>query len=560
MHRRFRQHEIRRVDDLSGVWDFSFLGDVDADSVDVGAIAFDDRMAVPGCFDATPAYAARRGLAAYRTRVLFTDATRHRLVIDGLHHWGRAFLNGQRLGEHVGGFTRFSFDIENPAPGEAELVILADNRFDYERCPLHLDYFDWYHFGGISRGVELHRLGQAWIDAVRIDTTDYRARQVRVQVDYGADRAGQAELAIRCDGREVLREAVTLDAAGGTIERTLTLEGAALWSPEQPSLHLVGVTLGEDDRAERIGIRQVAVRGRQIHINDQPVRLLGFCRHEAHPQFGHTVPDMVQIADVQRLRDMGCNFVRGSHYPQDLRFLDLCDEAGILVWNESIGWQQRAEQLTDEHYLAAQLTQTEEMVAMSRNHACVILWGLLNEADFHVPEVRPGVARLIARIRELDATRPVTYASNHPFDDTCFDLADVISINCYPGWYGGGIDTIAGWIDKIIAQIDGPAGQGGKPMIISEIGAGAVYGWRDQNETYWSEQYQAKHLDTTIRHLFEGTTRICGLSIWQFCDIRTADRVAMGRPRAFNNKGVLDEYRRPKLAYEVVQAHYRRLQ
>src|SRR5512145_716702 len=94
MPRRFRQHDFRHVADLSGVWDFTFLGDVDPDDVDIAAIAFDDRMAVPGCFDATPAYAGRRGLAAYRTRVALRDMLPHRLIFDGVQHWCRVFADG----------------------------------------------------------------------------------------------------------------------------------------------------------------------------------------------------------------------------------------------------------------------------------------------------------------------------------------------------------------------------------------------------------------------------------------------------------------------------------
>jgi beta-glucuronidase len=97
--------------------------------------------------------------------------------------------------------------------------------------------------------------------------------------------------------------------------------------------------------------------------------------------------------------------------------------------------------------------------------------------------------------------------------------------------------------------------QADKPLIISEIGAGAIYGWRDLNETRWSEQYQARLLDVVIRHLFVDGNRTCGLAIWQYCDVRASEqaRRALGRPRAFNNKGLVDEYRRPKQAYDVVK-------
>jgi beta-glucuronidase len=144
----------------------------------------------------------------------------------------------------------------------------------------------------------------------------------------------------------------------------------------------------------------------------------------------------------------------------------------------------------------------------------------------------------------------VTYASNHPFDDLCFDLADIMSINTYPGWYMGSIDEIPAWLDRIVAHLDAGVGVD-KPLIISEIGAGAIPGWRDWNGERWTEQYQARLLEAVIRYLFVERSRACGLSIWLYNDFRTAATV--GRPRGFNDKGVVDEFRRPKLAYEVVR-------
>jgi beta-glucuronidase len=321
-----------------------------------------------------------------------------------------------------------------------------------------------------------------------------------------------------------------------------------------------------DDAYERIGIREVKTEGQQILINDEPVRLLGYCRHAAHPQFGHGLPEAIQVTDVQLLKDLGCNFVRGSHYPQDVRFLDLCDEAGICVWNEVIGWQHTATHLNDPHFIDAQLTNMEEMVAMSANRPSVIMWGILNESHSHDAECRPAYERLLGHLRELDPTRPVTYASNHPFDDLCFDLTDIVSINCYPGWYHGEIEDIPDFLDELVRHLDQEGQPEGttfadKPLMITEIGAGAIPGWRDVNETRWSEQYQAKHLDTVLQHLFIDRDRVCGISLWQFCDCRSSEQVrrALFRPRAFNNKGIVDEYRRPKLGYEVVKRYFTQL-
>ncbi|WP_026932473.1 glycoside hydrolase family 2 TIM barrel-domain containing protein [Glycomyces tenuis] len=554
MARRFARHERRSVTDLDGVWDFAFLGDVDPDAVAVEAIAFEDVMAVPGSFDATPAYAGKRGLAAYRTRVHVAETGRHRLVFDAVHHWCRVFWDGEPIGEHSSGFTRFTADIEHAEAGTVEIVVLADNRFG-ERSPLHLEHFDWYHFGGITRSVELHRLEDTWIEHLRIDTVDLDARRVSVAVDYYGAAQG-ASLVIEC-GDVLVEERVDLDPSG-RIEREIELPGAELWSPSNPALHPVRVRLGEDDMCERFGLRKVTAESGRVAVNGEPLTLRGFNRHESHPNFGHAQPIGQLVADVQQLRDLGCNFVRGSHYPQDPLFLDLCDEAGILVWSESIGWQYPVERLTDADFVAAQLEHIDEMVAAARNHPSVIMWGILNESPSGEPEVRPAYERLLGRLRELDPSRPVTYATNHVYDDVCLDLVDVVSVNCYPGWYVDGIADIPGELDRIAAHVDA-AGHAGKPLVISEIGAGAVPGWHDQNHSMWTEEYQAELLETVIRHLAEGQDRISGLGIWVLGDFRTSEakHMLLGRPRGINDKGILDEYRRPKQAYGAVRRLFR---
>ena len=558
---RFQQHEVRQVKGLDGIWDFAYLGDLNPDDVNPALITFNNRMAVPGCFDATPAFAGKRGLAAYRTHVRAAEAVPHRVVFNAVHHWCRVFVNGAKVCEHAGGFTRFNVDLPVLEPGELELIVLVDNRFDTARSPLHMPHFDWYQFGGITRPVEFQRLGNLWIEGLKSVTERLDLPTLRLCVDYhSVHAAGREELKIIFDGRTLIQEKVDLVGTSGRIERLLELPGAALWSPRSPNLHTLAVRLGEDDWRARVGIRQVKVGGRQILLNERPIKLLGFNRHESHPQFGHALPDQIIAADVQQLLDLGCNFVRGSHYPQDERFLELCDEAGICVWSEVMGWQQKAVHLTDERFLNAQLTNLEEMVAVAQNHPSVILYGILNESESADPAARRPYARLLGHLRELDASRPVTFATDHVFEDLCLDLADVISVNCYPGWYHDEIEDIPRHLDQVIEHLDG-IGQGNKPVLVSEIGAAAVPGWRDWNDERWTEQYQARLLETVIRYLFFEHERYAGLGIWQFCDTRTGNSLPMVlmRARGFNNKGVVDEYRRPKQAYDTVRKLFRLL-
>lgn len=557
--RNFRQHELRQVQVLDGIWDFAYLGDVNIDLVAVDRIQYDDRMAVPGCFDATPKYAGKRGLTAYHRTLQVRQAGRQRLVFDSVHLWCRVYVNGINIGEHRTGFSRFALDFELENPGEVELVVLVDNRLDKSRSPLHLDYFDWYHYGGISRSIALHSLDDVWIEDVRIITQDHATRTVEVTVVFGGAQREDVPLTISVDGK-VMSEARVRSSDGTRHTFTYQLTNAALWSPESPSLHWLRVEMGEDDWIDRFGIRTVRTGEQRVWINGKATRLLGFNRHEIHPQFGYALPDGILITDAQLLKQMGCNFVRGSHYPQDERFLDLCDELGLLVWNEAIGWQHTAEHLNDPDFIDEQKRNIQEMVAVGKNHPCVILWGILNESRSDDPACRAGYEILLGELRRLDPSRLLTYATCHPFEDLNYDLVDVISINRYPGWYEGEIDGIPAVLDRLAADVD-ERGWKEKPLIISEIGAGAVPGWHDMNRTRWSEEYQAALYDTVIEHLFVEMNRVSGLALWVFADFRSSESAGriLVRPRGYNNKGVVDEYRRPKQAFEVVRRWFSRL-
>lgn len=582
MNNRSAPHRVRCTQDLAGIWDFAFLGDVEADEVSPGDIPFDDIMLVPGCFDAAPRYSGKRGLAAYRRSVRFSGKGRHRLYLDGVHHVCTVLLDGEVVGTHHGGFTRFAIDFvaeeDDAQSGKMhELLLLVDNRVEYERCPLHLPYFDWYHYGGIARGAELHYLSESWIEEVRVETVDLSQRRVRITVNCreagGEVGSPTSRVIVAVDGIEVPQIDVNVtedgqqDPPDAPLARTavceVSLPDAALWSPESPSLHEAHVRLSsgehEDDFVVRFGIRTIEASDGAILLNGKPIRLFGFNRHELHPSFGHAVPGAIKVADLQLLREMGCNFIRGSHYPPDAELLDLCDELGMLYWCEAIGWQHTAQHLGDERFLAAQELHIDEMVREHFNHPSVIIWGLLNESESHEPAAKAGYERLIDAIRSRDGSRPISYASNHFREDLCFGLVDIISVNAYPGWYIGEVDGLPTHIDEIISHIDS-TGHADKPIILSEIGAGAVPGFRDWNRQRWSEEYQVELLGRLLDVFVGGRDerprlRLNGLAIWQFCDMRASDspQQQLRRPRGFNNKGVVDEWRRPKLAFSTIR-------
>jgi beta-glucuronidase len=153
------------------------------------------------------------------------------------------------------------------------------------------------------------------------------------------------------------------------------------------------------------------------------------------------------------------------------------------------------------------------------------------------------------RLRELDPSRPTTSATCNFPTDICLDLPDIVSVNVYPLWYRAA--GVAEYMGEVLDFVRSSPG-GGKPLIVSEIGAGAIPGFRDTRRAKWSEERQADILSEQLGHVCE-LDEVTGVYIWQFADCRVTEGLFAHRPRTRNNKGVVDEYRRPKLAYETVR-------
>jgi beta-glucuronidase len=426
--------------------------------------------------------------------------------------------------------------------------------------PLLEQFFDFYAYGGIFRSVYWHELPEYALDRVEIVTTDLAAGRIQAAVRFHEEFSDTIRGRVAIDGGAFAMLELAVDR--GTAVLDLVIPEPTPWTPQAPALHTLELRVGKDAITERFGLRTVGIKDGAVTINGEPVKLLGYCRHEAHPQYGPALPLDQLVQDLQLLRDLGCNFVRGSHYPQDPRFLDLCDEYGMIVFEESMGWGQKVEHFTDPAFQDLQIIQTQEMVRKSYNHPAIVMWGFLNEGASNAPESRKLYEKLAGTLRAFDNTRLVTYASNHPLDDLNLDLVDVVSINCYPGWYAADRELVAPsaeivpTLDRIRASL-AERGLGDKPFLVTEIGAGAIYGWRDPLRAHWSEEYQEEYLRVVCEEVVANDA-IAGVALWQFCDCRTyASARALMRPRAFNNKGTLDEYRRPKLAYRMVRSIFR---
>ena len=367
----------RNTQSLDGIWDFSFLGS-DApklESVNPKGIACRELAAVPGCFDAAPKYAGRRGVGVYRRSVEAPAGVRLRLRIGALGLRGRILWDGREIGLNELPYSLQEYEFDSGSSSRHELVILIDNRLDFADTPLFHHFYDFYGYGGIYRSVELETLPEkARFGRVRVETLDLSGR-VLVSGTLGG---GFAEISAGFDGAAPKKVDAVFNGEEFSFEAKVP--SPALWSPDSPNLHLITLKTGSDTVIERFGLRTIRCEKGELLLNGQPLRLRGYNRHDAHPQFGPAMPDELWIEDLQILRDLGCNFIRGCHYPQSQRFLDLCDQLGFLVWEESLGWGDSVEVQSDPKFRRLQVEQTVNMVKVSINHPSVILWGFMNES------------------------------------------------------------------------------------------------------------------------------------------------------------------------------------
>lgn len=339
MHNSYPQFDIRTVRPLDGVWDLAVLGDVDPDSVDVSDLSYPHQMAVPGIYDVLPEFAGMRGLVAVRTRVRVTPDQRGRLRFGGLGLWARVIVDGVALDDCHLPYCPWSVEVPASSATEREVVLLIDNRFGEERARLFDPYFDWYAHGGIYRSVTWHELPELAIDRATVTTTDVASGAVNVAVRFDGPVGDTVDLTLTWDQGDALAHG-TVAVTDGVATVATTVPHAQPWSPASPHLHCVRVALadGTDSIIERTGLRTLATNQGSILLNGEPVVIKGVNRHEYATLSGPALTDADIVHDLALLRDLGVNVVRGSHYQQDQRFLDRCDELGLLVWeNHSVG-------------------------------------------------------------------------------------------------------------------------------------------------------------------------------------------------------------------------------
>lgn len=513
---------------LNGTWNFSFNGEPEIP------------MEVPGCFDASGKYRFMRGTGIFRTTV--QGGGLMELSCDGAGLRTSFFWDGKLIGTEVTAFAPVKLVFEAGNEGAHELKVVCDNTID-ESCHSEFRrFYDFYGFGGIYRDIFLRKLPAVHFRKAEI-LPDPDRGQILLRLELSSDVPVVPEI----DGT-VLEKL----PCGGVY--CLPVPDPQLWSPESPVMHTLSLDCGFEKIKRRFGLRKIEAADGKLFLNGKRLKLVGVNRHDVWPETGSAIPYEQLKKDLEMIKKAGFNMIRGSHYPQSQKMLNLADELGILVWDEILGWENPVESLTDPEFRRRELSALERMIHASFNHPSIIFWGFLNEAATDQEPAREIFGSLAALARKLDPSRLVTYATMHGKNDRCLDLVDVVSFNTYPGWYGGTHtffreDLVRTELEGLFAHVRSVPELSGKPVIISEIGAAAMIG--DHSGRRWSEEYQKQMVECAVRLAL--THPDCsGILIWQFCNTPVDDNLRiMTRPRGYNNKGLVDEYRRPKQAWNL---------
>ena len=483
-------------------------------------------------------------------------STDHRIFI----HFGAAnyesdvYLNGKKLGKHIGGFTPFNYEITTLLKEEGNsLVVKVDNKRKPEAVPTLNT--DWWNYGGITRDVSLVEVSKTFIQDYLVQVKKGSENLITGYVQLNGD-LNQQTVKITIPELKVSTEVKT-DSTG---KATFSIKPKRIdyWCPENPKLYQVEISCNDNTISDKIGFRTIETRGTDILLNGKSIFLRGICIHAENALRGGRA---YSTEDAQMLlnsaKELNCNYVRLAHYPHMEKMIRLADEMGILVWEEdpvywTIQWENPAT-------LANAMQQLSDVISRDKNRASVIIWSMANETP--VSDARTEfLKKLAAHARSLDDTRLISAAletHNNPADpnerivqDPFADYVDIVNFNQYIGWYDG----LPEKCDRIHWTINY-----NKPVMISEFGAGALQGMHGDAQTRWTEEYQEDLYTRTLKMLSK-IPQFRGVTPWILYDFRSPRRVLPNIQDGWNRKGVISQNGTKKKAFFVLKNFYKEME
>jgi beta-glucuronidase len=542
---------------------------------------------------------------------------RYFIHFDGVNYAANVWLNGQPLGSHRGGYTAFNVEATNAlVKGSNYLVVKVDATLDDSTVPT-LRTSDFFKYGGITRDVHLVSVPETFVRQYHVFLDDLQSKRFKGWAQLDGPGAANREVILSIDHGDIEVSART-DANG---RASFSFQGdLALWSPANPALHTV--TLSSDGTAisDRIGFRSIAVHGSNIVLNGQPVFLRGISMHdESYLKSGVAYDRADAEAQLGLIKELNGNFVRLAHYPHNEHTVRLADELGLMVWSEVpivslIDW-------SNEDTLEIALSQITDNLHRDLNRASIVMWSIANETMPKSPERLAFLKQLAERARATDLSgRPIAAAlvgnpteefpnvikrlvaemlrdpeitdpdvrgqlqgmaakmiGDDPYavlnreievmlTDPLGEIVDIIGYNQYFGWY------YSAFLSSVLPVDQGTTRRNmlklmkdirfrnsfGKPIVISEFGAGAKKGYVSEKGagSIWSEEYQARVYAAQV-DMLDRNDAVQGMSPWILKDFRSAMRPLNGIQDIYNRKGLVSEKGEKKKAFYVLRDFYR---
>lgn len=469
------------------------------------------------------------------------------LYFGAVNYEAKVYVNGKKVGEHIGGYTPFNFDITDVVTEDDNFVVLkVDNKRAKDNVPTV--NMDWWNYGGITRDVLIAEVPATYIEDYSIQLNKTKADVISGWVQLNGAVANQA---INIEIPELkLKQSLTTDTNGRA-----TFEVKAkpvMWSPENPKLYDIVVSKPDETIKDQVGFRTIETKGKQILLNGKHVFLRGISIHEEAPfRSGRAWSKEDAVTLLTWAKEMGCNFVRLAHYPHNEHMVRTAEKMGLMVWSEipvywTISWENQ------DTYNNAQ-RQLHDMIYRDKNRCAVVIWSIANETP-HSDARDKFLINLSNYARQQDNTRlismamEVTKAPNNVnrLDDNMNEYVDVISFNQYIGWYRNTNEDCKNMKWEIPYD---------KPVIISEFGGEALQGLHGDKTHKWNEEYQEELYIQNLAML-DKIDGLSGLSPWILVDFRSPRRQLPNVQDFFNRKGVISSWGIKKKAFFTMQDFY----
>ncbi|MFG5919316.1 beta-glucuronidase [Sneathia vaginalis] len=553
------QTKTRDLIDLSGIWKFNFENEKE------------EMIAVPGSFnDQVVGHDKKNyvGNLIYQKDFLIKEEMLLNeifLRFGSVTHVAKVYINNELVGTHKGGFTPFEFNINKYVKeGENRLKVIVSNKLDYTSLPVGNysnengqekvdENFDFFNYAGIHRPVKLWIKPKQHIDDIVI-TYEVNKNNAKVSFDVKTN-IENPKLKI-----SILDEENTVVSTDGVITNV------RLWEPLNAYLYKAKVELlSNDDKVideytEEFGIRTVEVRDNKFLINGKSFYFKGFGRHEDSYIHGRGLDEVLNVSDINRMKWLGANSFRTSHYPYSEEMMRLADREGFVVIDETtavglmanfgfdlIGTTEKKNTWGKINTKEAHEQVIRELIDRDKNYACVVMWSIANEPSTAEKGAYEYFEPLFKLARKLDKQkRPCTFANIMLAPvNKCLasSLCDVLCLNRYYGWYVN-LGDLKVAREKMLEELNlWHEKYPNKPIMFTEYGVDTIAGIHDIDEmTPFSEEFQIEYYKMN-EEVFDSLPYFIGEQTWNYADFQT--KYGLFRVQG-NKKGIFTRERNPK--------------